>query len=215
MFKTFGAGERESGKQQPDGYFATFFLLLSLRSQWIVQFIHSLSLSLWTRSLFEQKGDDDHIIPIRLFKLMTLFRHNYFSSFCGSAIARDLYFLPPSWLLQAAILLKITLLIVVRSKAILKFKLKKEIQTGSQNLNILMILATTTKNEMHSDSLFWLTCVAQYKWWLSSVITHPPDVAQNSNYLSIRYHIFTRNHNVLSVFFVTVASSDTLTFPYT
>ena len=82
-----------------------------------------------------------------------------------------------------------------------------------------MILATTKKNEMQSDSLFWLTCVAQYKWWLSSVITHPPDVAQNSNYLSIRYHIFTRNHNVLSTdkgcFFVTVASSDTLTFPYT
>ena len=129
---------------------------------------------------------------------MTFSRQNYFSSFCGSAIARDLYFLPPSWLLQAAILPKITLLIVVRSKAILKFKLEVEIRTGSKNLNILMILATTTKNEMQLDSLFWLTCVAHYKWWLSSVITHPPDVAQNSNYLSIRYHISTRNHGVLS-----------------
>ena len=129
---------------------------------------------------------------------MTFSRQNYFSSFCGSAIARDLYFLPPSWLLQAAILPKITLLIVVRSKAILKFKLEVEFRTGSENLNILMILATTTKNEMQLDSLFWLTCVAHYKWWLSSVITHPPDVAQNSNYLSIRYHIFTRNHGVLS-----------------
>ena len=57
------------------------------------------------------------------------------------------------------------------------------------------------KNEMQAEiDLFWLTCVVHYKWWLSTVITHSPDIAQNSNYLSIRYHIFTRNHNVLSVF---------------
>ena len=120
----------ESDAQQPDGYFATFFL--SPLSLTMDCWIHSLSVSL-SQTTHHCSGKKGTMITFSRWdcfesKLMTFCRQNYSSPFCGSAIARDLYFLPssPPCLLQEAILPKITLLIVVRSKAILKFKLEVE-----------------------------------------------------------------------------------------
>ena len=60
----------ESDAQQPDGYFATFFL--SPLSLTMDCWIHSLSVSLPDHtSLFGQKGDDDHIFQMRLFRIKT------------------------------------------------------------------------------------------------------------------------------------------------
>ena len=148
--------------------------------------IHSLSLS--HTSLFEQK--DNHIIRLDYFQTDDFLASKQFLLILWiSDCRRPLFSLsPPPWLLQAAILPKITLLIVVRSKAIPKFKKEKsgrEVGIQSKKCNQIVYFG-------------WHACAVHYKWWLSSVITHHPDVPQNSNYLSIRHHIFTRNHRVLS-----------------
>ena len=134
-------------RNNPTDTLQLFSFLPSL-SQWIVGFIHSLSLSQTTHHCSGKKGAMITFSRWDCFesKLMTFCRQNYSSPFCGSAIARDLYSLPssPPCLLQEAILPKITLLIVVRSKAILKFKLDVEIRSKRRNLKKRNTTTTTT-----------------------------------------------------------------------
>ena len=111
MFKTFGAQERVASNNPADT-----LQLFSSRSRWIVGFILFLSHT----SLFEQK--DNHIIRLDYFQTDDFLASKQFLLILWICDCRRPPFSlpPPPCLLQAAILLKITLLIVVRSKAIPK-----------------------------------------------------------------------------------------------